>query len=259
MVSGDDIFNVIKVGVIIPQGLFGAKVGYPDAGSANFSALQLPFKGQTGMGATYGATLQYEGFSAFGKPHSGPSFTTHFGLEYGFDFGFIPVSWSNVQWANYNLSVTTTSYYYAGFKVGPAFYINPTKDMGIGIYALADPYVNAPGGENASYNYTDASGTTTVGSYVIKDSNSVHFSINASAGMNFYYKAIIIGVEYNWIHTRYNGTVIENLAETQSNGSVSTPKYNYSFGNVIQTNIIKFTLGVRLGYGCKYRNFEDVE
>ena len=65
--------------------------------------------------------------------------------------------------------------------------------------------------------------------------------------------------EYNWVHSKYNASVIEDEAETKVNGTVSTPKKNYSFGNVINLNMIKVTLGVRLGYGCKYRDFQVLE
>lgn len=254
--SGDDVFNDIKGGVIIPQGTFGQHITNPGGSTYNLNNLSLPFQGKDGLGATYGYDFQYEGFSAFGKPHSGTSFNAHVGFQYGFEFGYVPVSWNNVQWSNYNMTVGTSQFIYIGLKFGPAIYLNPTKDMGLGFYALIDPELVIPGEEYATSNTTDASGNTTVTAYYLQDSSSAHFSIDASAGVNFYYKAFIIGVEYNWVHTKYNGAITENNLETK-NGVTTTPSTYTGFGDVIQTNMLKLTFGIRLGYGCKHRYDEE--
>jgi hypothetical protein len=253
--TGDDVFNNIKVGIIIPQGAFAQPIINPPGntyyGINNLNNLTLPFKGEGGMGAKYGYNLQYEGFTSLCKILSGIKPMAHFGVQYGFDFGYIPINWDNVQWSNYNMTVGTSPFFYAGFKVGPAFYFNPVKDMGIGIYGLVDPLVSAPGGENAYYSYTDGSGNSTSARYNLRDSSDFHLNINFSAGFNIYYKAFIIGIEYSWMHTPYNGSVSENESETL-NGVITYPAENYAFSNVIQTNMVKLTFGVRLGYGHKH-------
>jgi hypothetical protein len=251
--SGDDIFNDVKIGIILPQGMFAQPLSDPGNNVYDFTGMMVPFKGMGGMGAKPGYNIQYEGFSAIGKPHSGPELTAHFGVQYGFDFGYMPLNWDNISWGNYNMTVGTSPFLYGGFKVGPAFYLNPTKDMGLGIYFLVDPFATVPGGANASYNYTDASGNKTIATYDIQDSSTIHFSIDYSAGINFYYKAFILGFEYNWIHTKYNGSITEDETDTKSNGSVTEPNTHYSFGSVLQTNVIKLTFGIRLGYGGKGR------
>ncbi len=247
--TGDDIFNVVKVGIIMPQGQFAQAITNPGGNMYDFNNLSKPFKGLDGLGAKPGYDIQYEGFSFLWRIKSDKKPIARVGLQYGFDFGYVPINWNNVQWGNYNMLVGTNPFIFMGFKLGPAFYFNPTKDMGIGIYALADGFLSAPGGENASYNATDGSGTNTVEIYDIKDSNNVHFNVDFSAGINVYYKAIIIGVEDSWLHTQYYGAIQETSTLTQSNGTVTSPTYNYSFSNVLHLNVIKVTLGVRLGYG----------
>ena len=137
---------------------------------------------------------------------------------------------------------------FTGFKLGPALYFNPVKDMGIGIYALLDGFLTAPGAENASYT-ADISNVNTVAIYDVKDSNNVHYNLEESVGLNIYYKAIIIGVEYDWIHTQYYGSVEQVVTQTQSNGAESTITSYFPFNNTLHMNLIKFTVGVRLGYG----------
>ncbi len=251
--TGDDVFNDVKAGVIIPEGLFGQPLSNPGGNIYDLNSLIKPFKGQDGLGAKTGYTLQFEGFSSLGKPHSSSSVTSHFGLQYGFGFGYVPLNWDNVQWGNYNMTVGTSQFIYGGLKFGPAFYLNPTKDMGIGIYVMVDPDFVIPAQDYATYDNIDASGTKTVTAFYVQDSRAVQSRIDYSAGVNFYYKAFIIGVEYNWVHTKYNGIVTENSSETQTNGTITSPTTNTSFGSVIQTNMLKLTLGIRLGYGGKYR------
>ena len=249
--TGDDIFNAVKLGVILPQGQFAQAITNPGGTNYDFTNLAKPFKGQDGIGAKTGFDIQYEGFSFLWRIKSDNKPIARIGLQYGFDFGYIPLNWDNVQWANYNMVVGTNPFIFTGFKLGPAIYFNPTKDMGIGIYGLVDGFLSAPGGENATYNNTDASGTNTVAIYDIKDSSNVHFNVNFSAGINIYYKAIIIGVEDSWLHTQYFGQVQETETQTLSNGTVTTPSSTTAFSNVLHINVIKLTLGVRLGYGRK--------
>ena len=249
--NGDDFYNAIKVGMIIPQGLFAQHVS--DPGGNNYSKLDLPFKGKDGLGAITGYNFQYEGFSSIGRAHERLAATTHFGFQYGFEFGYVPLNWNNVNWGVYNMNVGTSPFIYTGFRFGPGFYFNPTKDMGIGLYATCDAYFIVPGSAYATYNYTDPSGNNTITAYYVQDSSVVHASINASAGLNIYYKAFIIGIEYSWVHTKYNASVTENNAETSTTGNITTPTSYFSFSNIIHTDMLKLTFGIRLGWGCKHR------
>ncbi len=249
--NGDDFYNAIKFGVVMPQGLFAQPITNP--GGDNFSKLTLPFKGKDGLGAKQGFNFQYDGFSSIGRAHERASVTTHFGFQYGLEFGYIPLSWNNVNWGIYNMNVGTSPFIYTGLKFGPGFYFNPTKDMGIGLYATCDLNFMVPGGAYATYNYTDPAGNNTVTAYYIQDTTVIHTSVNASAGINIYYKTFIIGIEYNWMHTRFDASVTQNNAETSNIGKITTPTSYYSFSNVIHTDVIKITLGIRLGWGCKHR------
>jgi len=84
--------------------------------------------------------------------------------------------------------------------------------------------------------------------YDVSDTSSIHFNIDVSAGINFYYKALMIGIEYNWVHSKYNGAGKENETYTAANGSVSLlTAPNYLFTDVISMNMLKFTIGLRFG------------
>jgi hypothetical protein len=244
--TGDDIFFSIKMGIILPQGIFAHPIVNPGAITTNFNTILansiLPFKGTGALGAKPGYTLQFDGFTSIIKFKP-----VHFGIEYGFDFGYVPQNWTNVQWSNYNMTMGNSPFLFLGFKAGPAIYLNPAKDMGIGIYAVIHPYITAPGGENAFYNYTDASGNNTTVRYNLKDSSDFHVNIDASAGINIYYKLFIIGVEYSWIHTKYTGQVYENESVT-INGITTYPAFYNPFVGMIQTDMLKIAIGIRLGY-----------
>ncbi|HTA26374.1 MAG TPA: hypothetical protein VK809_01200, partial [Bacteroidia bacterium] len=120
--TGDDIFNAVKVGVILPQGQFAQAITNPGGKIYDFNNLSKPFKGQDGLGAKPGYDIQYEGFSSLWRIKSGNTRIAHIGLQYGFDFGYIPINWNNIQWANYNMLVGTNPFIFMGFKLGPAFY-----------------------------------------------------------------------------------------------------------------------------------------
>jgi len=247
--SGDDFFNAVEIGVIFPQGSFSQHISNPGGNTYDFNNLTLPFKGQDGLGARTGANLQYQGYSNIYKINIDSNKAFRFGIQHGFDFAYIPLDWSNVQWGNYNLTVGTSPFLYMGFKVGPAFYYTIAKNFGIGVYGMIDPYITAPGGEQATYVYTDALGNRTVADYSVKDTSNFHGNIDISAGINIYYKAFIVGVEYNWIHTRYNGLATEYESDNKSANSFTTT--TSSFEDILHLNIIKVTIGVRLGYGGK--------
>ncbi len=251
---GDILFS-IKLGVILPQGLFSQSIATPVVNPANINGvlgnLILPFKGVGGMGAKPGYGLEFEGFSSLRKTKK-----INFGIDEALDFGYIPLNWNNVPWNNYNIAMGTSPFLYLGFKVGPALYFTPAPDIGIGIYGTIDPFGSAPGGEHALYTYTDPSGNMTTTRYSLRDSSDFHVNINASAGINFYFKAYVLGIEYSWVHTRYNGALSENESQV-INGAAYYTSANESFTNVLQTNMLKISLGIRIGYLSRNRN--DVE
>jgi antitoxin component YwqK of YwqJK toxin-antitoxin module len=239
----DNFYSAFSVGVILPQGSFAQQIPVT---ITYFSDLTLPFKGQEGLGATTGFNFNYALFASLSNLRLGPALPARIGLQFGIDFGYIPTNWSNVNWSNYNMTLSTSPFLYTGFKIGPEFNINPIRNMGIGIYVTADPDLTFPGGETSTYKGSTGTYSYT-GTYDVSDSSTVGLNINVSAGLNFYYKALILGVEYNWVHTEYNGSVKQNETDTYPNGSLSYPKASYSFGDVIHTNMLKLTIGFRFG------------
>jgi hypothetical protein len=143
LVLNEDFYSAFSVGVILPQGLFAQQI---PGTITYFSDLTLPFKGQEGLGATTGFNFEYSLFASFNKPQPGSDLPIRIGLQFGFDFGYIPLNWSNVNWSNYNMTLSTSPFLYAGLKIGPEFNINPIKSLGIGIYVTADPFITIPGG-----------------------------------------------------------------------------------------------------------------
>lgn len=243
----DDFYSAFSIGIVLPEGLFGQAVTNPFTSTGYFKNLTYPFQGQTGLGATTGYNFGYSAFVSLSKVQMGPSLPARFGLQFGFDFDYMPISWSNVPWSKYDETVTTNSFLYMGFKIGPQFNVNPMDNMGIGIYATINPSLTIPGGINSTYNYTDGSGDNYNITYNVSDTSSIHLNIDVSAGINFYYKALIIGIEYDWIHTKYNGAAKENEIYTAANGAVSNPSSTYTFNDVFSMDILKFTIGLRFG------------
>ena len=244
----DDFFSALSIGAIIPEGLFGQQITNPFLVNSNAPTITLPFQGQSGLGATTGFNLGFSGFGALSKFQVGPSSTGRFGLLFGFDFGYIPLNWSTVDWSSYDLTLSTSAFFYTGLKFGPQLYINPMENMGIGIYATIDPYLTIPGGVNGTLNYTDPYGDNTDLVYSVSDTSSIHLNINVSLGINFYYKALIIGIEYNWIHTKYNGDDKETGTYYEAaNNTTYAVASDYHFSNVIDMNMLKLTIGIRFG------------
>lgn len=151
------------------------------------------------------------------------------------------------------MTVSTSGFLYDGLKFGPQFNINPIQNLGIGFYVTADPYLTFPGGENATYDVTDGS-IKHNGTYDVSDTSVIHLNIDISAGIIFYYKALILSIEYNSIHTKYNGAIKQTETQTLANGTIVTIQpTDTHFTSVIHTNMLKFTIGVRLGSHPKGR------
>jgi len=251
-VSTDDKYFSVNIGVISPEGTFSQPYSF---GNMLFVNLATPFgyvppryaSASNGLGAKTGYLLNFTGFSSLTKFAMG-SGQGRFGLNYAFEFGYNPISWSNVPWSSYDMSVSTTGFFYDGLKFGPQINLNPMENMGICLYVTIDPYLTIPGGESANYNITDGSGVLHSGTYDVSDSAGIHVNINVSAGIMFYYKALMLGIEYNWVHTKYTGEVKQNETQYYPNGSTAVaPEYTYGFNSVIHTNMLKFTLGLRFG------------
>lgn len=251
----DDLYSAFSIGVIVPEGTFGQAYSF---GNEYFSNLAVPFgyvpmgylPASHGLGAKTGYNFGFSGFDALSKFQLGSNLPARFGLQLGFDFDYMPISWSNVNWSSNSMTVSTDPFYYTAFKIGPQFNINLKDNMGIGLYVTINPSLSIPGGENATYTGSSVNGSgryTYSGTYDVSDTSSIHFNVNVSAGISFYYKALIIGIEYNWLHTKYNGAIKQNETQTYSNGGVSNPSVIYPFTSVLSTNMLKFTIGIRFG------------
>ena len=230
----DDLFSYFEFGFILPQGLFAQSVSNPDFNSTYWN-FKNPFKGLDGLGAKTGYSIKYSMFASFTKMQLSSTLPARFGLNFGFDFGYIPTSWSNVR-NTYITNVTSDPFFYMGFKIGPQFNFNFMDNMGLCIYATIDPYMSLPGGVHGTY----SDGST----YDVTDSSSIHVNINTSAGIMFYYKVLVVGLEYNWAHTKYNG----QGKYTDNAGNVYYGTDN-AFSSVIHTNMMKITIGLRFGTG----------
>jgi len=242
----------VSLGIISPEGTFSQPYSF---GNTAFINLATPFgyipPGRAyptnGLGAGTGYLLNFSGFSSFTKFAMG-SGQGRVGINYGVEFGYNPISWSNVPWSTDDMTVSTTGFFYDGFKLGPQLNLNPMQNLGICLYVTLDPYLTIPGGENATYDIRDGNGVEHNGTYDVSDTSSIHLNINVSAGIMFYYKALIIGIEYNWVHTKYNGAIKQTETQTLTNGAIVTAQpADTHFTSVIQTNMLKFTLGLRFG------------
>jgi hypothetical protein len=260
-VSGcaDDGYSAFKFGVILPEGTYAQPYSF---GNNYFYNLASPFGGKPitgepagalGLGAKTGYEFEYSGFISFSKLQLGANLPARFGMQIGFEGGLNPISWSDVNWSEQYMTVSTSTFLYGGFKIGPQFNINPMENMGICFYATLDPYITLPGGESATYNGSGYNNTygdyTYTGTYDVKDTTGIHVNIDVSAGINFYYKALLIGIEYNWLHSRYNGAITQSETDTYTNVYTipTTARTDVGFTSVIQMNMLKFTIGVRFG------------
>ncbi len=248
----DDSYGVFKVGINLPMGTFSQQI--PLFTAPTYPALTLlnnlnaPFKGTAGLGATKGFSFEYSQFISFGEVKLGSKLPGRVGIQLGYDFDYTPINWSAENWSNYHITVLTYPFYFSGFKIGPQFNINPIDNMGLCFYLTIDPYISVPGQEKASYYYNDPNGYTNTLDYSIRDSTLVQGNMNVSLGVNFYYKALFVGIEYNWMHTRYNGSATGSYEFSSSNSS-TYGNLGGGWSEVLQCNMLKFTLGVRFGTG----------
>lgn len=245
----DDKFWSLSAGAIFPVGIFSQAPPVVSGTTALYSSLYAPFQGTAGMGATIGYNMELSVFSSFRKLQVN-SYPGRIGLLYGLGGGTMNIDWSNTQWNTYGSTLTTSAFYYFGIKIGPAFYLNPMPDMGIGAYLQIDPCLTTPGGVNDEISYQNTAGDDITGHYNVQSANSLEFNLNWSLGINFYYKALFIQLEYNRMHTAYSGSVNEAIYTDYSSGALQTiTPSNYSFNSVLHTNIIKLNIGIRFGYG----------